>query len=182
MLDRALEVFWTRGYAATSISDLEDAMGIKAGSIYKAFDDKHTLFLRTMDRYLDRGFEGMAGHLAASAGALEVLRRWLYHVVDMATAEPCRGCFAVNCAVELGPHDAAVRDALGAQDRRITRLVESLVDRGQRSGAIREGAPETIALQLRLLINGLQVEGKKRLLSRDAARAAVDDFLAQLRP
>lgn len=178
VLDRALDVFWARGYAATSVVDLEEAMGIKAGSIYKAFGDKRTLFVRTVDRYLDRGrqrtVDTVAGHPPT-----EALRRWLYVVAELATATPRRGCFAVNCAVELAPHEPDIRHALQRHDRQMLRLFSELVRDGQAAGELRAGDPALYARQLRVFINGLQVEGKKGLRAAEARRL-VDQLLETL--
>ena len=52
-LDRALEVFWRRGYEGASIADLTEAMGITKPSLYAAFGNKEELFRKTLDRYVD---------------------------------------------------------------------------------------------------------------------------------
>jgi TetR/AcrR family transcriptional repressor of nem operon len=51
VLDKAVEVFWAKGYEATSMQDLVNAMGIQRGSLYAAFGSKQQLFLRSLDRY-----------------------------------------------------------------------------------------------------------------------------------
>lgn len=181
VLDRALTVFWDRGYESTSVADLERAMGIKAGSIYKAFGDKHSLFLRALTRYLEEGYEGITMHLVGASGPGEVLQRLLYGIIDSTQGCSRAGCFAVNCAVELAPHDDAVRTALGHHDGRMQRLLRGLIERGQAAGEFTPGSPDSLALQLRLLINGIQVEGKKQRFDVDTARLAVDDFLGRLR-
>lgn len=53
VLDRAVELFWRKGYEATSIQDLVEAMGIQRGSLYAAFGSKQDLFLAVLDRYGD---------------------------------------------------------------------------------------------------------------------------------
>ena len=47
-LDRAMEAFWRHGYEATSMADLMEAMSLQKGSIYKAFNDKHSLFMAAL--------------------------------------------------------------------------------------------------------------------------------------
>ncbi|MEM6791774.1 MAG: TetR/AcrR family transcriptional regulator [Myxococcota bacterium] len=180
VLERALEVFWRQGYTATSIVDLEAATGLKAGSLYKAFRHKHALFVRAVDRYLEEGRQ-MAAQTFGDLGPREALARWLDVVAEMATATPACGCFAVNCAVELAPHDDRVREALRAHDRRLLRLFTDLVRRGQAAGELRAGDPTSCARHLLVFINGLQVEGKKGL-SRPEAKRLVAHLLDTLSP
>ena len=52
-LERAMAVFWRRGYEGTSVRDLVEHMGINRGSLYDTFGDKRTLFLAAVDRYLE---------------------------------------------------------------------------------------------------------------------------------
>lgn len=52
-LDKAMELFWRRGYQATSVQNLVDHLGINRQSLYDMFGDKHELFLATLDRYFD---------------------------------------------------------------------------------------------------------------------------------
>ncbi len=51
VLDRAMQVFWSRGYEATSIQHLVDRMGIQRGSLYDTFGDKRALFFAAINRY-----------------------------------------------------------------------------------------------------------------------------------
>ena len=73
-LDRALEVFWRKGYEGASLSDLTSAMRINRPSLYAAFGDKQTLFRRALDRYA----EGPASH-ALAGSLLSLLKWWLDH-------------------------------------------------------------------------------------------------------
>ena len=106
----ARDEFWERGYAATSVDDLTAATGLGKGSLYGAFGDKHTLYLRALDDYisssLGRGprqparpersaYERLAGHIRGQAKAL---------VAD----KDRRGCLMAKSAAELGATDDAV--------------------------------------------------------------------------
>ncbi len=59
----AQDRFWSFGYAATSLDDLVKATGLSKGSIYNTFSDKHTLYLRTFERYCDDIVAQVATHL-----------------------------------------------------------------------------------------------------------------------
>ena len=51
ILDRAIELFWRKGYSNTSVQDLVDYLGIDRGCLYNAFENKHAIFLAALDRY-----------------------------------------------------------------------------------------------------------------------------------
>jgi len=106
----ARDEFWQRGYAATSVDDLTAATGLGKGSLYGAFGDKHTLYLRALDDYISSSldavraslrnpersaYERLAGHIRLQAKAL---------VAD----KDRRGCLMAKSAAELGATDDAV--------------------------------------------------------------------------
>ena len=181
VLDKALDAFWARGYEATSLADLMAATGLAKGSLYKGFGDKRSLFLRALERYLDRGFDGLRtlGH-ESDTGA-ELLRRWLASVVAMATCSGLRkGCLVVNCTIELAPHDGEIRTILRKQEKRLEQVYAALVSRGIADGSLRPDLdPETSAEWLTTLIGGLQVRGKLGL-TRTQAEHAVDMAMSAL--
>ncbi len=108
-LDRALKVFWRKGYEGASLPDLTQAMGINRPSLYAAFGNKENLFRKAIDRYL----EGPAVHVRQ---ALEepttrrVVERLLYGSIDLMTdARNPRGCFMVQSALACGDLADGVR-------------------------------------------------------------------------
>lgn len=163
--------FWRRGYEATSVADLMEATGLAKGSIYKGFGDKRALFLRALEVYLDAWLERMRAPFDAP-GCLAALRGWLAQGVELATAETHgerQGCFAINCAVELGPHDPEVRERVRARFGRIERLVERTLARGIEQGELRADLdPKVAARSLVTLMGGLQVAGKLGASRKDA--------------
>ena len=71
VLDKAIEVFWAKGYEATSIQDLVDAMGIQRGSLYGTFGSKQELFLKSLDRYSLVVVKDLLALLTSKTSALE---------------------------------------------------------------------------------------------------------------
>ena len=117
VLDRAMEVFWARGYDRTSVQDLVDSMGIQRGSLYAAFGGKQQLFLDALDRYEERFYESMQEALARDEPVRERIGRVFRNVVlDCACEGGRRGCFITNTAVALSEGDeetaSRVRDNL----------------------------------------------------------------------
>jgi AcrR family transcriptional regulator len=111
-LDRALDVFWRKGYEGTSLADLTKAMHINRPSLYAAFGDKEKLFRKVLDRYAD-------GPASYSEAALReptsraVVERLLYGTADLLTSpgNP-RGCLLVQGALACGNSANSVRKEL----------------------------------------------------------------------
>src|SRR5580693_289284 len=74
VVDRAMELFWTQGYEATSVSDLTAELGVHPGSLYRTFGDKHALFLRALARYRDSQARALAPVLLAGGPVLPRIR------------------------------------------------------------------------------------------------------------
>jgi TetR/AcrR family transcriptional repressor of nem operon len=174
-LEAAMDAFWLRGYGATSLADLMQAMGLQKGSIYKAFGDKHALFLSALQRYLDQMYESQRATLAAAASPKAAIRAWLDQLIEAAPAAggSCRGCLAVNTLIELGPHDEQARAVLEAHFDRVRRLLLEQIRRGQERGEFRRDVdPEQFARLLMAVLGGLLGGLKGSLTKADACRLA----------
>jgi AcrR family transcriptional regulator len=111
-LDRALLVFWRKGYEGASLSDLTKAMGINRPSLYAAFGDKEKLFRKVLDRYADgrAGYVREALNEPTARGAAE---RLLRGAADLLNDSPNpRGCLLVQGALACGKRAASVRREL----------------------------------------------------------------------
>lgn len=129
VLDRAVELFWTRGYEATSIGDLVEHLGIGRQSLYDTFGDKHALYVTALDRYRERGNSIITGALAKPGPLRRQVRDLLRSIID-ATVETGRSCMLLNAAAERCPRDADVRDRFCASAEQIE---EAFVRRFQRA-------------------------------------------------
>ncbi len=174
-----MELFWSRGYEATSMRDLLGGMGIGRGSFYATFGDKRSLFLAALDRFEETrtgwAVEVLQGSEPALAGIEEVFRRT---VENLTGHEPRRGCLLANSAVELAPHDTEIRERIAGYVQRLEAAFEGALARARRNGEI-PGDRDTRALA-RFLVNnlhGLRVlarAGADRETLKDAARVALD--------
>jgi AcrR family transcriptional regulator len=113
-LDRALYVFWRKGYEGTSLSDLTKAMGINRPSLYAAFGDKEALFRKALERYRD----GPAAHTQEALNettARAVVERLLRGTADLTTApRNPGGCLTVQGALACGEAADSIRQELTA--------------------------------------------------------------------
>ena len=176
-LDAAMQLFWRNGYAATSIRDLLDGMGIGYGSLYNTFGDKHALFLACLDRFRELRTSWIDEVLEVSglSGIEEVFRRTVDGLVGF---EPRRGCLLANTAVELGPHDAEVAAKISRYVRHTEAIFERAVIRAQEAGEIpADRDPRALARFLVNALHGMRVlarVGTDRAVLEDAVRVALD--------
>jgi TetR/AcrR family transcriptional repressor of nem operon len=127
-LQRALRVFWQRGYENSSLSLLLRGMGIRKGSFYATFDSKHALFVEVLNLYIRQRFEAFEA-LRAGRSSLDALRRHLDDVLRESTGpERFLGCFLVNCATERAPVDREVREIVATTLRAHAKFYESLLE------------------------------------------------------
>jgi TetR/AcrR family transcriptional repressor of nem operon len=138
VIERAMEVFWTHGYANTSPAQLADATGIAKGSLYNAFKSKRALFDRVLAHY-DEQISELAGDLLARPGtAHECIGSALRFIVDFDLAQQSRrGCLAGNTAVELAGHDPEIARTIRAMQDRQTAALTARIQQGQRAGDVR---------------------------------------------
>lgn len=112
-LDRAMQVFWHKGYEATSMEDLLRAMELNRGSLYDTFGDKRKLFVKVMDRYCTTFVGPKLSLLDQPGPALPTLRRFIIGMVEGGLADPQRrGCFISNTVMELSPHEKEIAGTL----------------------------------------------------------------------
>jgi AcrR family transcriptional regulator len=113
-LEKAMRLFWTKGYEGTSVADLTETLGISRPSLYAAFGDKQSLFRAVLERYA----AGPAGYVAAALGkptAREVAEQLLRGAADLqAGSSNPGGCLTVNGAIACGDEAEPVRQALNA--------------------------------------------------------------------
>jgi TetR/AcrR family transcriptional regulator, transcriptional repressor for nem operon len=161
-LDRALHVFWTKGYAATSMQDLLDAMGLSKSSFYEFFGSKHDAFMAALRRYGDREVARLDATVCSGGCARRLIEIQLRSVIERPSGEgDRRGCLTVNCAVELAPHDPTVHTAVANHLDRMEELFHRLIARGQEEGGIsRRHDARSLARYLVNALCGLQVMAK----------------------
>ena len=169
VLDAATDRFWRQGYAATSVRDLGDCMGLGAASLYNAFGDKRALFARCLDRYLDANMRERIARHEARNPPRAAIEAFLAESVERSLADR-RGCLLVNTAIELGRSDPQVAELLDTYYARIESAFAGLIRRGQETGAIRGDLdPLVMARWLRVTGQGLSVSSRIGLVPGDLA-------------
>lgn len=159
-LDKALELFWERGYEATSMADLVAHLGIARASIYGTFGGKRELYLKALERYLAR--HDVVGPLSQPGPVLPALRAFLdAYVAECLADESRRGCMVVNTAVEFASRDAAVTAKVAASWAGLETAMAAALVRARAQGEIPEGKdPYALARFLLVLLQGVRVLGR----------------------
>ena len=162
VVERAMETFWTYGYAGTSPAQLAEAVGIGKGSLYNAFGSKRDLFDRSLRRYDQLGGALAEEHLNGPGTTHECVGAFLRFLVDMDVQQPVRrGCLAVNTAVELAGHDAEILTLIRTMQERSIAALAARIERGRREGDVDRGSdPRALAEFLMTTIMGLRVMAK----------------------
>lgn len=174
VLDAAMQIFWLRGYGSTSLTALMEATGLQKGSLYKAFKDKHSLFITALERYLNDAYSLHRTTLLGSASPRQRLRQWLGGLIEIYSGyTDCRGCLAVNSLIELAPHDAAVKQLIQGYRSRLRSLLSQVIAQGQSQGEFRTDASsaELGLLMLHILMGlftSFKAEVPKALLDQQA--------------
>ncbi|GAA4943885.1 TetR/AcrR family transcriptional regulator [Streptomonospora halophila] len=129
--------FWNKGYAATSMDDLLRVSGLGKGSLYGAFGDKHSLFLRVLRDYDDANLLMLRERLESAPRGVDLVREFVLSMTgDPTGAAARRGCLLANSIAELAasaPDVAA--EARRSYDAVVTVLTEAL-ERAQREGDV----------------------------------------------
>ncbi|MDF7814765.1 TetR/AcrR family transcriptional regulator [Hymenobacter sp. YC55] len=145
-VEKALHVFWQKGYHATSMQDLVDAMQINRSSLYNSFQDKHSLFLECLRSYAElsrNAYEAVVRQQGPSA--LQALDLLIDHVVEM-TVQRENSCLSVKSCFEMAGHDPEVQRVLRAAHTCIITLLQNLLTAAEQSGEINlQDSPEVVA-------------------------------------
>lgn len=163
-LHRALEVFWQKGYEATSMRDLVAAMRIQKASLYGAFGDKRSLYLAALRRYQQQTLDALTERLAKAPSPAQAVREFVAEVADQVGGRNGkRGCFCVNANIELAPHDDSVAEQLRVHYERMVALLAATLERARSLGEIPRRADCTaLATFLLGVVAALNVLGKQR--------------------
>ena len=161
-LDRAVELFWARGYEAVSVQDLVDHLGISRSSLYQTFGDKQALYLAALDRYRQQDAAGAALLREAEADPLGALRRYFQAVLDESCDDAARrGCFLANAAVERGPTDPETARRAEAALAGLQQTFERVVRRAQETGALAaDRDPQALGRFLASAVYGLRATAR----------------------
>ena len=158
-VERAMRLFWQKGYDATSLTDLTDAMGINAPSLYAAFGDKAGLFRAALDRYQQLEATTYVNDALGQPTARAFVERLLGGAADNQTNPRHPGCLMVQGALMGRSSDATTQREIRRRRARGQALVQERLMRAQRDGDLSSRAdPRALARFVVAVIRGMAVE------------------------
>jgi TetR/AcrR family transcriptional repressor of nem operon len=176
-LERAMELFWSKGYEATSLDDLCEVTELSRSSLYATFGNKRSLLLQSVDRYVEQRNPRMAALLAQPLPIRDAFAALAGQFIDQIVSGPGRrGCFLGNCAAELPRGDRA---ALARVRRALESTAATFRDalaRAKARGELRADVDvDALARFLTAGFQGLRLVGKV-----DPRRAVLEDIAATM--
>ena len=171
-LDKALMVFWQRGFEGTSLSDLTEAMGINRPSLYSAYGNKETLFRLALDRYAEAGPGSVQRQALQEPTAWRVVEMLLRTTATSLT-DPCHpaGCLAVQGALSCGEAAQSIKNELCARRSAGETQLRERFEMAKSEGDLPKDAdPATLARYVSTVLQGMSVQA--------AGGASRDDLLA----
>ena len=157
----AMEVFRQNGFHATSLPDLIEGMRLTRGSIYKAFEDKRSIYLAALEVFVEEKLERFERDLSKKdkrAGIRDALRSTAR---ESAGDHGQKGCFVVAATLEMVPNDPEVEERVTGLFRNVERLFAAAIDEGKRAGSITTKTPTAaLAKFFVCTVEGMCVLGK----------------------
>jgi TetR/AcrR family transcriptional repressor of nem operon len=131
-LDKAIEIFWSKGYNGTSAQDLVTHLGLSRSSLYDTFGDKHSLFVKALQRYQKKSYDDVSSLLQKSTNIKETIKEMFAQaILESFDDKITKGCFMVNSTVELALHDAEIEKVVNDNRQKMEEVFFLAVKRGQ---------------------------------------------------
>lgn len=164
IIEKAMNVFWEKGYHGTSMQDLVDAMQINRSSLYNTIGDKHCLFIKCVTSYAEAGIretkEKVAREKSALQGLINIIRDKAAWVVDCE-----KGCLGVKTIFEIAPEDVEIRKVLSKTNEIyiafMTELIQKAIDDKELDGS------EDAGLMAEYILNTFTGWKQAYILQRD---------------
>lgn len=160
-LEKAMQLFWSRGYERTALADLLVEMQISRQSLYDAFGNKRTLFIRAVEHYRDCHLQDGLALLSQDGSPLANVTAFVRFFERLASGE--RGCLVANAMVEVAPHDEEIGALLRDILERVETAIRLALERARARGELPESkSPLRLSRALASAVIGLAVTGKLR--------------------
>ena len=132
VLDKAIEIFWHKGYNGTSAQDLVMHLGLSRSSLYDTFGDKQKLFAQSLRRYQKNAQDQIIELFDKSENIKETLHDiFKQAVIESLDDRITKGCFMVNSSIELAMHDEEIAKIVKSNSQKMEEVFTNAVQKGQ---------------------------------------------------
>jgi len=162
-LEKVTDLFWKKGYSATSMQDIVSHLGLSRSSIYDTFTDKETLFHKSLDFYIQDSCAKLTTYLEQVLNNERDAREFIQGLLDSMTQESLndpdrRGCFVTNSTAECFNYKDKTAQLLALNRDLITTILTKAIVHGQQMGSIKSKTPAAVlASYLFTFFNGLRI-------------------------
>ncbi|WP_316825494.1 TetR/AcrR family transcriptional regulator [Pedobacter miscanthi] len=162
VLQKAVYLFWDKGFNGTSMQDLVDGLGISRSSLYDTFGDKYQLYLKALESYKNSHGNILATLDTASCSARVAVTQLLRTAAnELLNSEQPLGCFMVNASTELASRDVRVNRLVSQTEKQLEEAFLKVIEKGQADGEISKDKDAlTMARFLNNTVKGLQVSAR----------------------
>ena len=135
LLEKATNLFWRKGYYATSAQDLVDELKINRSSLYTTYSDKKTLFQKALKKYQEQQTRAVIDMLNNADDPENAVRQIFSNLVKESNEDTvARGCFMVNTAVEIAGQDEEIGALVHANNQSVEDALTTVIEKGQKMG------------------------------------------------
>ena len=136
ILQKAMELFWAKGYHATSIHDLVQHLNINRASLYTHWKNKHQLYIESLYLYRRQSSAELLSLVRSQRSALEIIEDFLSQALH--TNQPhLNGCFLVNATTELATKDKQVASLISENKATITKVLSAIIEAAKEENEIK---------------------------------------------
>lgn len=165
VLERAMDLFWRRGYQGAGLSELLQRMGISRQSLYDTFGSKRDLFLRVLEHYRTTQLARALALLERPGSRVENVKAVVRFFESLGADPSCRGCLVANALVEFGPSgDREIEGILRETLELLQQGLERALGEAQAAGELPPGkSPHPLSRALTNAMVGMAVIGRIRM-------------------
>ena len=162
VLNKAITLFWDKGYNGCSMQDVVDGLGLSRSSIYETFGDKRQLFLEALKKYQREGLEAMKQEINTAPDIRQAMTKAFESVLPGKLNEPMqKGCFMVSTVIELASQDPEIAAIVKANRQGVEDLLCKALKKGQEAGQVSATLnPRSIARFLFSNLSGIRITAK----------------------
>jgi TetR/AcrR family transcriptional repressor of nem operon len=160
-LEKAMQVFWTRGYEAASLAELLDNMGISRKSMYDTFGNKQSLFLKALEHYAQTRLRKFREQLSLPGSSLNNIELLLQDMQSMHGTSGSKGCLLGTCAADFNTDDVEIAPILRSYFNRLENIYYEAISQAQAAGELNTKVdPHDMARMLLCTTQGMALLGR----------------------